>query len=53
MIRIHPSFDKLIVGLRTAQSKGEWDYDKLHNSQYTDIIDCYRMVCLCLKGAQE
>jgi hypothetical protein len=50
LIRIQPSFDKLLIGLRTATSKGEWDYDKTHVSQYTDIIDCYRMVSLCLKA---
>ncbi len=42
-IKIHPNYNKLIISLRTAQLKDTYDLDKIHGSEYTDLLDCLRM----------
>jgi hypothetical protein len=51
LLRINPKFQEFIISLRTARSKGEWEYDKsaTSTSQYMDICDCWRMLSLALQ----
>jgi hypothetical protein len=51
-VRINPKFDELIISLKSATTKGEWDLDK-NKSANNDLFDAFRMSLLCLKSAGE
>jgi hypothetical protein len=51
-VKIHPSFDKLIISLKSATAKAEYDLDK-NNSAFNDLLDSFRMSLLCLKAEGE
>jgi hypothetical protein len=46
-VRIHPSFDKLIVSPKSATAKAEYELDKPKTS-FNDVFDAFRMCLLCL-----
>jgi hypothetical protein len=46
-VAIHPKYDKLLTGLRTAQSN-EYSLDKTATS-FNDIVDAYRMATYWIK----
>lgn len=49
LVRIHPSFDKLIIALRTASSKGDkYDLDK-EKTSHDDILDAMQLSMLYLR----
>ena len=45
LIRIHPTFNKLITSLRTAEISENWSLDK-EASAYNDTLDAFRMSLL-------
>jgi len=45
LIRIHPTFNKLITSLRTAQIEENWSLDK-EATLYDDILDAFRLSLL-------
>lgn len=48
LLRIHPSFDKLIIALRTATSKGDkYDLDKIRTA-HDDVLDALQLSLLNL-----
>jgi hypothetical protein len=51
-VKIHPSFDKLIISLKSATAKAEYDLDKLKTS-FNDLLDSFRTSLLCLKAEGE
>jgi hypothetical protein len=51
-IRIDPSFDKLIVALKSATTKAEYDLDKSKSSN-NDLLDAMQLSMLCLKPEGE
>jgi hypothetical protein len=48
-IRIDPSFNKLIIGLRSAQAKGDkYSLDK-DKTVYDDLVDALRLSCMSMR----
>ncbi len=48
LIRIHPTFDKLVIALRTAKARSELDYDK-QQSSYSDLLDAMMLSCVAVR----
>jgi hypothetical protein len=52
-VRIHPSFDELLISIKSATTKeDEYTLDK-SKSANNDLFDAFRMSLLCLKSAGE
>lgn len=53
-VRIHSTFEDLIVSLKSATTKDndEYSVDKTRSSNH-DLFDSLRLACLALKAEQE